>query len=200
MTVLAIIGSLLFLAIIVWSILAIDDYSKQKYSYAPFSIKNTALMLIPPALLLSTLFFTEKGTAWQENLDNLNTPMPNTLNIISPDPSISEIAKCSGIWEGTWDNPCLQATTIVLEKIDPNEVTAIYSFGSCSGYPAGLRKAFGRITNSSTIILEWGEKELRRVVTLTLVGNKLKAEYRRANGKSKYATLTKVPTSAPKIP
>ena len=128
------------------------------------------------------------------------TPLPNTLNIIPPDPSIGEITKCSGIWKGTWDNPCLQATTIVLEKIGSDEVIGVYSFGSCGGSPAGSRKAFGKITNSSTIVLEWGEKELRRVVTLTLAGNKLKAEYRRASGKSNYTILTKVSTPTPKSP
>ncbi|MBU3901136.1 hypothetical protein KKF25_00630 [Patescibacteria group bacterium] len=127
------------------------------------------------------------------------TPLPKTLNIINLDPSIGEIAKCSGIWGGRWDNTSLQATTVVLEKIDPTEIIAIYSWGSTPSYIGGWTRVSGKIKNSSTIVLEWGEKEQRRTVTLTLVGNELKAEYRRA-GQINRATLTKVPTPVPKSP
>lgn len=128
------------------------------------------------------------------------TPLPKTLNITNPDPSVGEIAKCSGIWRGRWDNAYSQATTVVLEKIDYTGVVAIYAWESYQGSPGGWIKVSGRIINNSTIVLEWGEKEGRRIVTLTLIGNDLKAEYRRANGYSNYATLTKVPTPAPKSP
>ena len=120
------------------------------------------------------------------------TPLPEILNIINPDPSIGGIAKCSGIWKGRWDNTYFQATTVVLEKIDHSGVIAIYAWESYRGSPGGWIRVSGKIINGSTIVLEWGEKEGRRIVTLTLVGNELKAEYRRVNeGYINYATLTK---------
>ncbi len=128
------------------------------------------------------------------------TPLPEIVNITNPDPSVGEIAKCSGIWRGRWDNAYSQATTVVLEKIDYTGVVAIYAWESYQGSPGGWIKVSGRIINNSTIVLEWGEKEERRVVTLTLVGNELKAEYRRANRYTNHATLTKVTTPAPKSP
>ncbi|MBU2081909.1 hypothetical protein KKH14_00540 [Patescibacteria group bacterium] len=120
------------------------------------------------------------------------TPLPKALNITNPDPSIGEIAKCSGIWRGRWDNTYFQATTIVLEKIGRTEVIAVYAWEAYRDSPGGWIRVSGKIINSSTIVLEWGEKERRRIVTLTLVGNELKAEYRRVNESYiNYATLTK---------
>lgn len=83
MTVLAILGAFFFIAIIVWSIDAIDEYSENKYDFRPFSIKNTALMLIPPVLLLLTHFFIKEGASWQDNLHDLNIIVLIILALIS---------------------------------------------------------------------------------------------------------------------
>src|SRR5208337_1090619 len=83
MTVLAIIGGLILLAILVISIIEIDEYSENKYDYKPFSIKNTCLMIIPPALALSSVFFYDKQLPWQQNLHNLNIIILLILAIIS---------------------------------------------------------------------------------------------------------------------
>ena len=139
-------------------------------------------------LLITTMAFGMLGCATTGAL----TPLPKTFNIISPDPSVGEIAKCSGIWKGRWDNTYFQATTVVLEKIDHTEVIAIYAWEAYRDSPGGWIRVSGRIINSSTIVLEWGKKERRRIVTLILVGNELKAEYRRVDESYiNYATLTK---------
>lgn len=147
------------------------------------------VVLISFLLIVGMVVFGVLGCA----TTGILTPLPKTLNITNPDPSVGEIAKCSGIWGGRWDNTYFQATTVVLEKIDYTGVVAIYAWESYRDSPGGWMKVFGKIINSSTIMLEWGEKEQRRTVTLTLVGNELKAEYRRANGYTNYATLTKAP-------
>ncbi|MFH1979217.1 MAG: hypothetical protein ABII97_02455 [Patescibacteria group bacterium] len=140
-------------------------------------------------LLIVLVVFGMLGCATTSAL----TPLPEILNIINPDPSVGEIAKCSGIWKGRWDNTYFQATTVVLEKIDLTGVAAVYAWEAYRDSPGGWIRVSGRIVNNSTIVLEWGEKERRRVVTLTLVGNELKAEYRQANGYINRATLTKTP-------
>jgi len=124
------------------------------------------------------------------------TPLPRDINIIAPDPSLGKIAECSGAWSGNWDNPYFQATTVVLEKIDRAEVIAVYAFGPYNGYSGGSLRVVGKIKNDS-VVLEWGDVNAKRTVTLTPVGDKLHAEYRRG-GRINRAVLTKVPTPAPK--
>lgn len=126
------------------------------------------------------------------------TPLPRDINIIAPDPSLGKIAECSGAWSGNWDNDSFQATTIALEKIEQREVIAAYAFGPYKGYPGGSFRVVGRIKNDS-IVLEWGEPNAKRTVTLTPVGDKLIAEYRKP-GQFNRAVLTKVPMPAPKSP
>lgn len=83
MTVLAIIAGLILLAILVILIFAIDEYSEIKYDYKPFSIENTCLMIIPPALALSSVLFYDKQLPWQHNLHNLNIIILLILAMIS---------------------------------------------------------------------------------------------------------------------
>jgi hypothetical protein len=146
--------------------------------------RTTGIILIAFTMLFGLMSCVTTGAL---------TPLPKTLNIVSPNPSIGEIAKCSGAWEGRWNNAYSQAVIVVLEEIDYKGVQAIYAYESYQGTPGGWLKVSGKIVSNSVIVLEWGEKGQRRTVTLTLEGDKIKAEYRRANGYSNYATLTKVP-------
>ena len=122
------------------------------------------------------------------------TFLPTDIHVIKPDPGIGKVGEFSGIWSGNWDNASSQATAVVLEKIDPAEVIAVYAWGPTSSYPGDSIRVSGKIENASTIVLEWGN--VKRRVTLTRVGDKIHAEYRRA-GQVNHAVLTKVPTPAP---
>lgn len=124
------------------------------------------------------------------------TPLPGTMNIVPPNPNLGKIAKCSGIWTGTWDNKFSQATTVVVEKIDSAKIVAVYSWGPYNGSSGDWVRLPGRIENESTLILEWGEKDRRKTVILILVGENLHAEYRRAEQINR-AILTRVPAPAP---
>jgi hypothetical protein len=115
---------------------------------------------------------------------DIDTPLPGDVNVLTPDPSIGKIAECSGIWKGAYESG--RAVTIVLEKIDPLQVIAIYSYGSLGGDKPGWRRVTGHIKDESAIVLEWMNVKL----TLTLVNATIKAEWNKGENILK-ATLHK---------
>ena len=126
------------------------------------------------------------------------TPLPKTILIIPPDPSVGQIAEYSGIWTGVWANDLLVPTTIALEKIDKKEVIAVYSWGTFENTPGGWIRVTGKVKNNS-IVLEWGSGQHKTVLILNLVNKNIQAEYRR-EGRLTRATLMKVSAPAPKSP
>ena len=69
------------------------------------------------------------------------TPLSREVRIIPPSPSLpKDIAGFSGIWYGVWDNG--NATTLVVEKIEPPIAIVIYSWG---GQKGGWRRSEWKI-------------------------------------------------------
>lgn len=81
------------------------------------------------------------------------TPLPNVIKIDSPDPAVPErMAKLSGIWHGQWQwDGQRQWTTIVVERITPNEAFCIYSWGP-SGDRGGWMRRRGMIAGGKIIM------------------------------------------------
>lgn len=102
------------------------------------------------------------------------TPLPPELRIIPSSPDLpKEIAGFSGTWHGVWDNG--RKTTLVVEKIEPPKVIAVYSYGEYKGKDGGWTRwewtiKPGRLELKSTDELE---------ITYLLVNGELKGTWKK---------------------
>ena len=112
-------------------------------------------------MALALLFFLCAQMAAQ-SLESLEPPLPKDLKIEAPGTNVpTKIAQFSGIWEGTWDHHMGRyggmGVKIAIEKIDPPELSAIYSWGM---HPWGSRvggwvRVKGVIAGEM-VVLKWG--------------------------------------------
>lgn len=96
------------------------------------------------------------------------TPLPDQINIEPPDASIPpKVAQLSGVWQGQLQSlggkGAILSTscTIVIEKIRPDGVSAIFSWGTWGGggrMPPGWARAKG-VVEGETIILTLGKDQ-----------------------------------------
>ena len=72
----------------------------------------------------------------QSTISNHPTPLPPEVRITPPSLDLPKnIAGFSGTWYGIWDNG--RKTTLVVEKIEPPKVIAVYSYGEYKGKDGG---------------------------------------------------------------
>jgi len=118
------------------------------------------------------------------------TPLPWGVKTTPPSPSLpKDIAGFSGIWYGVWDNG--RATTLVVEKIKPPEVSVIYSWGPVGKErEGGFTQYVGEIKPGK---LEVVVPERQITITYLLSGDEtLKGEFR-VSKSIVYATMRRQP-------
>ncbi len=125
-------------------------------------------------LMASLLFFHTGSPACSANWREF-TPLPDVLNIApSADVQPDDITEFLGVWQGVWhfsDGHGVR-TTIVIENIGKNKVSAVYSWGSYTWNETrkldpGWLRVNGFIKGNS-IVLRWGSLEKKFTVTLSL--------------------------------
>jgi len=123
-----------------------------------------------------------------------HTPLPIEVKIIPPSPGLpNDIAAFSGTWYGIWDG--IHSTTLVIEKIDPPEVVAIYSWGKFKDIEGGWRRHIGKIELGKITVVS--EKDLSITYTLSDDGEKLEGEYRRpSKSQINYVTMQRQPPTS----
>ena len=118
------------------------------------------------------------------------TPLPepgtiSSVKIVPPGLDVlPQIAAYSGKWEGKWNNG--RWVTIIIEKIEPPDVVAIYSWGLLGDTKGGWTRVLGQIEKDS-VALRWGGRTV--ILTSTADKNTANAEYRRVE--VLYAVLRK---------
>jgi len=143
------------------------------------------------ALLVIAVFGCAAGNAAM-------TSLPSDALISPPDPSLGQLAKYSGIWAGEYDTSYPLNITVAVERISQKEVIIYYSFWSHQMLQGGGMRLFGKVIGDS-LFFEWGGDGLKRRLSLTLVGDKILAEFRRDGSAVKNrAVLTKAPSPAPR--
>jgi len=117
-------------------------------------------------------------------VDFSKVPLPDDLNIVSPDPSLPENIKAlSGKRGGEWiannrSRSIVRSSVLVVEKI-LDEKTAVIVYG---GSETSKSKAFFYRTEAQIILsgkkvkLEWVEPVTTRKITFQLRGDKLESE------------------------
>ncbi|MBS3919981.1 MAG: hypothetical protein KG012_13960 [Deltaproteobacteria bacterium] len=155
-----------------------DDGEKLEGEYrrpSKSQINYVTMQRQPPT---STVTFSAEGTP---------TPLPVNIKIIPPTSNISSnIAAFSGIWQGVWDNG--RATTLVVEKIEPPEAIAIYSWGPWKKQEGGWRRHIGMI-DPGRLILSNPETELNITFLLSKDGQALEGTWQKGGGKKLKATM-----------
>jgi hypothetical protein len=82
------------------------------------------------------------------------TPLPDDLKIEPPGPGISpSIARLSGAWQGEMAI-CVpyRSITVVVEKLGPQGVTAVYSWGEYGNDVPGWRRVTGTVQGETTVL------------------------------------------------
>ena len=86
------------------------------------------------------------------------TPLPDDLKIEPPGPGISpSIARLSGAWQGGLAI-CIpyRSTTVVVEKLSLEGVTAVYSWGESKAVAPGWLRVIGSV-QGDRIVLKFGQ-------------------------------------------
>jgi len=122
-------------------------------------MKTTAKIGILMILLMFVVIVTACTTG------NVNTPLPQTLNIKQPGSDApKEAVNYIGIWEGVWSSESggyyhenVLPVTIVIKKIKSSRVVAIYSWGNWNPYiKEGWKKMTGEIKNNTITLMKDG--------------------------------------------
>ena len=85
------------------------------------------------------------------------TPLPDDVKIEPPGPGVSpSVARLSGAWQGELAI-CIpyRPTTVVVEKLGPEGVTAVYSWGEYERAVPGWRRVTGTV-QGDRIVLKFG--------------------------------------------
>lgn len=125
------------------------------------------------------------------------TPLPLEMRITPPLPDLPKhIAGFSGTWYGSWDG--IQSTTLVVERVNPPEIIAVYSWGKIRDIEGGWRRYIGKIEPDKRKITVVSEKDLSITYTLSDDGEKLEGEYRRpSKSQVNYVIMERQPPSTP---
>lgn len=160
------------------SYLLSDDGEKLEGEYRRASksqINYVTMQRQPPTSLLTPSAITTP------------TPLPANIKIISPQPDLAkDITVFSGIWNGVWDNG--RATTLVVERINPPEAIAIYSWGFWKKEEAGWRRHIGIIGHGRLELFN-PETELTITYLLSKDGETLEGTWQKGGGKKLKATM-----------
>lgn len=78
-----------------------------------------------------------------------SAPLPADVAIVAPDSSVpADVRALSGKWSGKWRGLAggqQQDTTLVVEKIDGDEATVVYSQGDHSRFPSLYRRTTAKV-------------------------------------------------------
>lgn len=84
-------------------------------------------------VLLLSMALCDISQAGDEIRLNVKVPLPNDIDIITPDESIpQELAAFSGCWEGKWSDYATE-TALIVEEINTKSAKVIYCLGKSSG-------------------------------------------------------------------
>lgn len=105
------------------------------------------------------------------------TPLPWGVKITPASPALPKnIVGFSGTWYGIWDNG--RATTLVVEKIKPPEISVIYSWGPLgTEREGGFRHHTGKI-EAGKLTVTVPEGGITIVYVLSNDGERLEGEFR----------------------
>jgi hypothetical protein len=127
----------------------------RKRSHFAFSVFAAACLILALGLA---------GSAGAADWRTL-TPLPDDLKIEPPGPGVSpSVARLSGVWQGELAPACpYRPTTVVVEKLGLDGVTAVYSWGETADYSWGYERVvpgWRRVTGTiqgDRIVLKLGE-------------------------------------------
>lgn len=139
---------------------------------------------IPGSLSLLVILSLTGSQAYPSSWKDL-TPLPEVLTLTPARDNLPDrIAKLAGAWQGRWLFPYGNGlpTTIVVESIDHNNVSAVYSWGEyvwnkSEKMEPGWLRVKGHVAGDS-IVLRWGTSPKEMKVVLRLIDDATaRAEY-----------------------
>lgn len=133
------------------------------------------------ALVFALLFLAAASVLWARDWRTY-TPLPNDISIEEPRPDQQgldpKITGLSGVWQGEWRWSVAgdhtigwsgQPTTIVIERISPSGVVAIFSWGQYGSFnKGGWERIMGRIEGGDRIVFKSrGSQETQMALRLS---------------------------------